>query len=114
MSEAFRPSEHICECGEALSLHHSAGMSCPSSPSGTYRPNAETVARFPAQYEDTLAWWEHVKATPIGMVPCLINGHVFAWRSAMGTDFTERTILDYFHGVPREFWPEWIAGLHLL
>jgi len=53
-------------------------------------------------------WLSHLKATPISMVPVLINGQIPAYQSAMGTDFTGRKILAWFEPFPRRWWPQWI------
>ena len=50
-------------------------------------------------------WFGHCRQTPIGMVPVLINGHIPAYQSAMGTDFAGPLILHYF---PREARPTWL------
>lgn len=56
----------------------------------------------------TRAWQGHVRNTPPGMVPVIINGAVFAYQVAMGTDFTSQTIGRWFESVPKRFRPAWL------
>ena len=57
--------------------------------------------------EAALVWWEHVRQTPAGMVPCVINHCIYAYQSAMGADFTSDKLPGYFADVPEEYWPDW-------
>ena len=53
-------------------------------------------------------WRGHVRRTPSGMVPCIINGAVLAYRSAMGTDFNRDGMRRYFEACsPPKYWPTW-------
>jgi hypothetical protein len=54
-------------------------------------------------------WQRHVKNTPCGMVPVLINGQVPAYQSAMGTDFAGDRILRWFDYMPKRCWPAWLT-----
>lgn len=49
------PQEHICECGAALSDHHTVATYCPNRV-GVYRPSAATLDRFPSQYKHLPEW----------------------------------------------------------
>jgi len=50
------PQAHGCErCGEALSSHYSASFECPTNRNQSFRPDAETLIRFPEQYPELMA-----------------------------------------------------------
>lgn len=52
-------------------------------------------------------WYAHVKATPPGMIPVLLDGRVPAWNVAPGP---LKAVRAYFGKVaPRQKWPRWVA-----
>jgi hypothetical protein len=48
-------------------------------------------------------WLGHVKSSPAGMIPVLINGNVFAWGFPANTG----DMLAQFSLYPKVHWPKW-------
>lgn len=44
------PQAHVCECGAVLSSHSTTSANCPCR-KGNFRPDKETLKKFPSEYE---------------------------------------------------------------
>ena len=51
-------------------------------------------------------WLAHVKNSPPGMVPVLIDGHVPAWGFPSNTG----DMLARFNLYPKRHWPQWVKA----